>query len=487
MTERYADVIARARARGWAVTAAADGRRPPPAAHTDCSAEIASSCTRSLELLADDRGADDGPRSGRGRRRPRRRLARRARAPRGARCTPDRRPRRRRRLAGPPARRSRCPTPACALVESQRRKCAFLERAIATLGLANAEVVCARAEELAETATATSSPPARWRRCPCCASTPRRCSRRAAYSSPGRAPSTQPRTRRPRGGRDASASSARRCAPSQPYAGSEHRTLHVFRKIAPTPAGYPRRAGHGRKAPAPSGLIAAIAAPGGRDPPLPPLASMTTMGTVYAIANQKGGVGQDDDRRQRRRLHRRGRLRDAARRRRPAGQRHRRPRRSRSRPRASTTCSTARSPRRTRCGPPTSPRLSLLASTPDLAGRDRRAAARGRLRAAPARRARAVRDRYAYMLLDCPPSLGPLTVNALVAADRVIVPVQTEYFALEGLAGLLDTLALIQRELNPRLTVAGHAADDARRAARSSPRTSSARCASTSPASCSTR
>ena len=66
-----------------------------------------------------------------------------------------------------------------------------------------------------------------------------------------------------------------------------------------------------------------------------------------------------------------------------------------------------------------------------------------------------LRGRYAYVLLDCPPSLGPLTVNALVAADRVIVPVQTEYFALEGLAGLLDTLALIRRELNPRLTVAG--------------------------------
>src|SRR5947209_10694936 len=66
-----------------------------------------------------------------------------------------------------------------------------------------------------------------------------------------------------------------------------------------------------------------------------------------------------------------------------------------------------------------------------------------------------VREQYAYVLLDCPPSLGPLTVSALVAADRVIVPVQTEYFALEGLAGLLDTLALIQRELNPRLTVAG--------------------------------
>jgi chromosome partitioning protein len=66
-----------------------------------------------------------------------------------------------------------------------------------------------------------------------------------------------------------------------------------------------------------------------------------------------------------------------------------------------------------------------------------------------------VRENYRFVLLDCPPSLGPLTVSALVAADRVIVPVQTEYFALEGLAGLLDTLALVQRELNPRLTIAG--------------------------------
>ena len=66
-----------------------------------------------------------------------------------------------------------------------------------------------------------------------------------------------------------------------------------------------------------------------------------------------------------------------------------------------------------------------------------------------------VRDQFEYVLLDCPPSLGPLTVSALVAADRVIVPVQTEYFALEGLAGLLETLALVQRDLNPRLTVAG--------------------------------
>jgi chromosome partitioning protein len=101
------------------------------------------------------------------------------------------------------------------------------------------------------------------------------------------------------------------------------------------------------------------------------------------------------------------------------------------------------------------PHLSILSSTPDLAAAamelPRLPGSEGRLREALA----PVRDDYAFVLLDCPPSLGPLTVNALVAADRVIVPVQTEYFALEGLAGLLDTLSLIQRELNPRLTVAG--------------------------------
>jgi chromosome partitioning protein len=99
--------------------------------------------------------------------------------------------------------------------------------------------------------------------------------------------------------------------------------------------------------------------------------------------------------------------------------------------------------------------LTLLPSHPDLAGANvelpRQAGSEQRLREALA----PLRDRFAYTLLDCPPSLGPLTVNALVAADRVIVPVQTEYYALEGLAGLLDTLGLIQRELNPRLAVAG--------------------------------
>jgi chromosome partitioning protein len=100
-------------------------------------------------------------------------------------------------------------------------------------------------------------------------------------------------------------------------------------------------------------------------------------------------------------------------------------------------------------------RLKLVPAHPDLAGANvelpREPGSETRLREALG----GVRERFEYVLLDCPPSLGPLTVNALVAADRVIVPLQTEYFALEGLAGLLDTLALIQRELNPRLTIAG--------------------------------
>jgi chromosome partitioning protein len=66
-----------------------------------------------------------------------------------------------------------------------------------------------------------------------------------------------------------------------------------------------------------------------------------------------------------------------------------------------------------------------------------------------------VRSRFAHTLLDCPPSLGPVAVNALAAADRVIVPVQAEYLALEGLVQFLDTLKLVQRELNPSLEMTG--------------------------------
>ena len=66
-----------------------------------------------------------------------------------------------------------------------------------------------------------------------------------------------------------------------------------------------------------------------------------------------------------------------------------------------------------------------------------------------------VRERFGITLLDCPPSLGPVTLNALVAADRVIVPVQAEYLALEGLVQFLETLELVRRDLNPGLVLTG--------------------------------
>jgi chromosome partitioning protein len=62
---------------------------------------------------------------------------------------------------------------------------------------------------------------------------------------------------------------------------------------------------------------------------------------------------------------------------------------------------------------------------------------------------------FDFVLLDCPPSLGPLTVNALVAADRVVIPVQAEYYALEGLAQLMQSINMIKVRLNPRLGIAG--------------------------------
>ena len=66
-----------------------------------------------------------------------------------------------------------------------------------------------------------------------------------------------------------------------------------------------------------------------------------------------------------------------------------------------------------------------------------------------------VREDYDYILIDCSPSLGLITVNALTAADSVIIPVQCEYFALEGLGKLLNTIHIIQRGLNPELEIEG--------------------------------
>lgn len=101
------------------------------------------------------------------------------------------------------------------------------------------------------------------------------------------------------------------------------------------------------------------------------------------------------------------------------------------------------------------PGLDVVPATRDLVG------AEIELVAMPAREHRlyvglhALRDRYAFLLIDCPPSLGLLTVNALRAADGVLIPLQAEYYALEGLTALLDTIARIRTTLNPTLALDG--------------------------------
>ena len=66
-----------------------------------------------------------------------------------------------------------------------------------------------------------------------------------------------------------------------------------------------------------------------------------------------------------------------------------------------------------------------------------------------------VRGNYDYIFIDCPPSLGLLTINAWVAADSVIIPLQSEYFALEGVSQLMNTIALVRQRLNPTLSIEG--------------------------------
>lgn len=66
-----------------------------------------------------------------------------------------------------------------------------------------------------------------------------------------------------------------------------------------------------------------------------------------------------------------------------------------------------------------------------------------------------IRDDYDYVIIDCPPSLGLLTLNALTAADSVLIPVQCEYYALEGLSQLLNTIRIVQKHLNEDLQIEG--------------------------------
>ena len=108
---------------------------------------------------------------------------------------------------------------------------------------------------------------------------------------------------------------------------------------------------------------------------------------------------------------------------------------------------------------PVSANLWLLPSAPTLAGADvELVPLEGReyyLHRALRDGDKAARERFDFALIDCPPSLGLLTVNALTAADEVIVPVQCEYLALEGLGQLARTLDLVRRRLNPALRLRG--------------------------------
>ena len=99
--------------------------------------------------------------------------------------------------------------------------------------------------------------------------------------------------------------------------------------------------------------------------------------------------------------------------------------------------------------------LDLVPAKPDLAGALVELARRDDGDRYLARSLGEARGAYSFVFLDCPPSLGPLTVNALAAADRVLVPVQAEYYALEGLTQLVRSVELVRVRLNPKLALGG--------------------------------
>jgi len=101
------------------------------------------------------------------------------------------------------------------------------------------------------------------------------------------------------------------------------------------------------------------------------------------------------------------------------------------------------------------PRLNLVPASPDLAGAELELGRREHREFLLQRTIRSRLGEYDDVLIDCPPSLNLLTINALVAADRVLVPLQCEFYALEGLAQLMRTIERVQQALNPRLVLQG--------------------------------
>ncbi len=101
------------------------------------------------------------------------------------------------------------------------------------------------------------------------------------------------------------------------------------------------------------------------------------------------------------------------------------------------------------------PLLDVLASTRDLVGVEIELVGALSRETVLRRALESIRSDYDFILLDCPPSLGLLTLNALTAADSLLIPIQCEFYALEGLSQLLNTVRLVQRALNPQLEIEG--------------------------------
>ncbi len=101
------------------------------------------------------------------------------------------------------------------------------------------------------------------------------------------------------------------------------------------------------------------------------------------------------------------------------------------------------------------PHLDLIPSNRDLVGAEIELVDVESRETVLRRRLLSAREEYDYILVDCPPSLGLLTLNTLVAADSVLIPIQCEFYALEGLSQLLNTVRLVQRGLNPSLEIEG--------------------------------
>jgi len=101
------------------------------------------------------------------------------------------------------------------------------------------------------------------------------------------------------------------------------------------------------------------------------------------------------------------------------------------------------------------PKLDVAPASRDLVGAELELVSRERRESVMRKALDGVRAEYDFILIDCPPSLGLLTLNMLAAADAVIVPIQCEYYALEGLSQLLNTVRVVQRSFNPRLAIDG--------------------------------